>query len=197
MVNYLQACGRVVAYTQPGRDVGAIPHNEEAAPIQKENAMADTTPTSQTEQRFPELESERKRLEVFIGKWINEGQTVAGADASSQEILTSDIYDWIPGKYFVLHVAYGRIGNKDVGSIEIIGYDAASRTYRSHFFDNRGAISIDELTVQGDTWTWEGDTTGATSVFSDNGKTQTTHHVRLAEDGAWIPAMEVTLTKVE
>jgi hypothetical protein len=145
----------------------------------------------------PEPGREHKRLEVFVGKWINEGQTVARADASSRTILTSDVNDWMPGGFFVLHTAYGRIGNMHVGGAEIISYDTASQTYRAHVFDNRGAISTDEVTVQGDTWTWKGATTGATAVFTDDGKTLGAHHVRLDADGTWVPAMEVTVTKVE
>src|SRR6185437_10688480 len=63
----------------------------------------------------------------------------------------SDVYEWMPGRFFVLHTAYGRIGIMDVGGTEIISYDAASKTYRSHFFDSKGNISTHELTVQGDT----------------------------------------------
>ncbi len=71
----------------------------------------------------PKPGADHKRLEVFIGKWINEGQTIASADAPSVKILTSDIYEWMPGRFFVLHIAYGRIGNIDVGGTEIIGYE--------------------------------------------------------------------------
>ena len=100
--------------------------------------------------------AEHKLLDVFIGKWINQGHTVASADAPSVPILTSDVYEWVPGGFFVLHTAYGRIGNVDVGGVEIISYDAASQTYRSHFFDSQGTISTDELTIQGDSCTWTG-----------------------------------------
>jgi hypothetical protein len=85
----------------------------------------------------------------------------------------------------------------DVGSTEIIGYDAASQTYRSYFFDSQGNITTDELTVQGDTWTWNGEKTRTTAVFTDNGKTQTAHHERSDDGVNWVPSMEVTLTKVE
>ena len=137
-----------------------------------------------------------KRLDIFIGKWINEGHTIASADAPAVKILTSDIYEWMPGGFFVLHTAYGRIGDSDVGGTEIIGYDAASKTYRAHFFDSQGNLSAHELTVQGDTWTWKGEKTGCTAVFTDNGKTQTAHHERLDDRGQWVPAMDVTLIKV-
>ncbi len=140
---------------------------------------------------------EHKRLEVLIGKWMNEGQTIAGASAPAVKILTSDVYEWMPGGFFVLHTAYGRIGNRDVGGTEIIGYDAASQKYRSHFFDSQGNISTQEVTASGDTWKWTGEQTRCTAVFTDQGKTQTAHHERLDEQGNWVPAMDVTLTKVE
>jgi hypothetical protein len=44
------------------------------------------------------------------------------------KILVSDVYEWAPGRFFVIHPAYGRIG---VGGVEIIGYDTASQKYRS------------------------------------------------------------------
>jgi hypothetical protein len=140
---------------------------------------------------------EHQLLEVFIGKWINEGYTVASADAPSVKILTSDVYEWMPGGFFVLHTAYGRIGDLDVGGVEIIGYDAASQTYRTHFFDSQGNISSQELTASGDTWRWSGESTRCTAVFTDQGKTQTAHHERVDEQGHWVTSMEVTLTKVE
>jgi hypothetical protein len=101
------------------------------------------------------------------------------------------------GWFFVLHTAYGRIGNMDVGGTEIIGYDAASQKYRSHFFDSQGNISMQELMASGDTWKWAGEQTRCTAVSTSRGKTQTAHHERLDEQGNWVPAMDVTLTKVE
>ncbi len=158
--------------------------------------MADTN-NPQAQQQPPKPGPEHKLLDVFIGKWINEGHTVASASAPAVEILTSDVYEWMPGGFFVLHTAYGRIGNMDVGGTEIIGYDAASKKYRTDFFDSQGNVSTEELTVRGDTWTWKGETTRTTATFTDNGKTQTAHHERLDDEGNWVPSMEVTLTKVE
>lgn len=136
--------------------------------------------TENVTNQLPKAGPEHQRLEVFIGKWINKGHTIATADALSVKILTSDVYEWMPGEFFVLHTAYGRIGNVDVGGTEIISYDAVSKQYRSYFFDSQGHISTHELTGSG-----------------DDGKTQTAHHERLDEHGNWVGAMDVTLTKVE
>jgi hypothetical protein len=149
-----------------------------------------------TERALSVPSAAHQRLEIFIGKWINDGHTVATTDAPAIKILTSDIYEWMPGGFFVLHTAYGRIGALDVGGTEIIGYDATSATYRAYFFDSSGNLSQHQLTPRGTTWTWQGETTRCTAVFSDVGKKQTAHHERLDEHGVWVPAMEVTLIKV-
>jgi len=81
---------------------------------------------------------EVKRLEVFIGRWINEGYVVQEDGTPGSRIVTSDVYEWVPGGFFVMHPAYGRIGDVGVGGVEIIGYDPASRKYRSHFSTARG-----------------------------------------------------------
>ncbi len=153
--------------------------------------------TENVTNQLPKAGPEHQRLEIFIGKWINQGHTIASADAPEVSILTSDVYEWMPGGFFVLHTAYGRIGNLDVGGTEILGYNVTTQQYRSYFFDSQGNISTHELTVSGDTWKWSGELTRCTAVFTDHGKTQTAHHERLDEHGGWVPAMDVTLTKVE
>lgn len=139
---------------------------------------------------------EVKRLEVFIGRWINEGYVVQEDGTPGSRIVTSDVYEWVPGGFFVMHPAYGRIGDVGVGGVEIIGYDPASRKYRSHFFDSRGNSSVSELTFDGEYWIFEGAGTRTTSVFSEDGKTQTAHHQRRGDNGGWVPSMEVVLTKI-
>jgi len=137
------------------------------------------------------------RLEVFIGKWINEGELLATEESPAAKILTSDVYEWVPGRFFVLHTAYGRIGDIDAGGVEVIGYDETSDTYNTYFFDSAGNVITEQLTVSDGVWTWQGETTRATSVFSDDGKTQTCRHERSDDGVNWVPAMQITLAKVE
>ena len=63
------------------------------------------------EQQRPEPGAEHRELAIIIGKWINEGHTVTAEGAPSARILTSDVYEWSTGGFFVLHTAYGRVGN--------------------------------------------------------------------------------------
>ena len=41
-----------------------------------------------------------------------------------------------PGRFSILHTAYGRIGNLDAGGVEIIGYDTASGQYTGKVSDH-------------------------------------------------------------
>jgi Protein of unknown function (DUF1579) len=140
---------------------------------------------------------EHARLEAFVGKWINQGETVAASDRPTAKILTSDVYEWIPGRFAVLHTAYGRIGDLDVGGVEILGYDADKAKYTSHFFDSQGHVTINELIYDDGKWIWSGERLRTTSEFRDGGKLQRSLHEQ-SEDGVeWRLAMDVTLRRVD
>jgi hypothetical protein len=113
------------------------------------------------------------------------------------KILTSDVYDWVPGGFFVLHTAYGRLGDLDVGGVELIGYDAKRGVYTSHFFDSQGNVTVDDLIYEDGTWTWQGDRVRTFGEFSDDGKTQRARHENSDDGVEWRPSMDVTLRKVE
>jgi Protein of unknown function (DUF1579) len=142
-------------------------------------------------QRLPEHDL----LNSLIGKWITAGETIPSDGAPAVEIRASDIYEWVPGKFFVVHTAYGRIGDTAVGGIEMISYDPESEKFRTHFFDSEGNISNQDLTFHDGTWTWSGDHTRATGVLSEDGQAMPTLH-EWSDDGVnWRPSMDVTLRK--
>jgi hypothetical protein len=195
----LSSPGYAASGPVPGTDTSAALAQEKPPgsrnDSKKEPAMKqDETIRSQRERQARGLEYDR--LEMLIGKWINVGKTEPMGNEPPLDITTSDIYEWLPGKYWILHPAYGRVGNMDVGGVEIIGYDRETDKYVSHFYDSRGNSSEHEINVDGDTMTWKGRDTGCTAVFTEKGKVQTAHHVRLDKNGRCIPSMEVVLTKV-
>lgn len=136
-------------------------------------------------------------LKVWIGRWINEGHAVGDDGSPLVKTVTSDVYEWMPGGFFVLHTAYGRIGDVGVGGTEVIGYDEPSGCYRSWFFDSRGNVTTHEVTVDGDVWTYQGETTRSTIRFGAGGRIQTVLHERTDDRQTYAPSMQVTLTKVE
>lgn len=160
--------------------------------------MEDNNDQAMQQPKMPE--PELKLLDVFIGKWITRGQTIASADTPAVDINAIDVYEWAPGGFFVLQTAYGRIGNLAGGGVEIIGYDAANKKYISHYFDSQGNIVISEYTKDNGIWTSEGDWAGeghhGTAEFSEDGNIMVSHHYRSDDGVNWILSMDVTLTKV-
>lgn len=138
---------------------------------------------------------EHEALQGWVGRWINEGHTINDDGSPGVPITTSDVYEWAPGGFFLLHTAYGRIGEFEVGGIEIIGFDEESGEYRSQFFDSQGNVSVSGLVARGDSWTFRGETTRATVVFSEDHRVQTVLHERTDDGTTFQPSMQVTLIK--
>jgi hypothetical protein len=147
-----------------------------------------------TATQAPVRDARHHALEILIGKWINEGHTTATPDIASVAILTSDVYEFAPGGFFVVHSAYGKIGETSVGGVEIIGVDGDA--YRSTFYDSFGNVHSSRMEIDGNTIRWLGERTRCTATITDSGMTQVAHHEASADGANWAPSMDVTLRKV-
>jgi hypothetical protein len=124
---------------------------------------------------------EHKRLEVFLGKWNLEGQQYDGLVGSAAKIAAVETYEWLPGRFFLVHHFDGQVGDGDAACIEIIGYDASSRTYPAHTFYNNGQANEWQGHEHEGIWTFTGDWPMAdesmkvrcTIVFSNAGNVRT------------------------
>jgi Protein of unknown function (DUF1579) len=163
--------------------------------------MAKSVEAAPPQQQSRRPGPEHRRLSVFVGKWRTEGRTV-GDEAPAAPIRSSDVYEWVPGGFFVVHRWDGTVGETAVHGIEIIGYDSNRRTYQTHFFDSDGNAGSEQLSVQDRTWTWVGrqvmgsDWHRCTSVVSDDGNTMQAKHERSNDGELWMPWMDVTLRRV-
>jgi hypothetical protein len=147
-----------------------------------------------TDRTAPVRDGRHQALAVLIGKWINEGRTIETAEIPSVPILTSDVYEWAPGGFFVVHSAFGKIGGAAVGGVEIIGVDGEA--YRSTFYDSFGNVHCSRLEIEGDVLRWTADRTRCTVTMTDDGMTQVARHESSADGLSWTPSMHVTLRKV-
>jgi hypothetical protein len=155
------------------------------------NVAAGLERTSRT---APVRDARHRALEVLIGRWINEGQTVNTAQVPSAAILTSDVYQWAPGGFFVVHSAYGKIGGASVGGVEIIGVDGGA--YLSTLYDSFGNVHRSRVEIDGEVIRWTGGRTRCTATITDGGMTQVAHHESSADGAGWTPSMDVVLRKV-
>lgn len=139
---------------------------------------------------------EHQRLDAFVGTWNTEGQVRASSSGPAVRIAAIDTYQWLEGGFFLLHRWDAQMPDGNTKGIEVIGYDAASKTYPMHSFDNLGNVAVMHASVDGNRWTFTGESVRYTGGFSDDGKTFAGLWERRSDDGAsWSPWMDVTLRK--
>ncbi|HEX3786974.1 MAG TPA: hypothetical protein VHW44_03870 [Pseudonocardiaceae bacterium] len=146
-----------------------------------------------TEQTAPVRDARHEALGVLIGNWVNEGHTIGTDEVPSMPIVTSDVYDWAPGGFFILHSAFGKIGDTSVGGVEMIGVDGDA--YSSTFYDCFGNVHTARVEIDGDVLRWIGPNTRCTVTLTDGGSTQVARHESSADGVNWAPSMDVTLRK--
>ena len=82
----------------------------------------------------------------------------------------------MPGGFFVVHTAFGKIGDTSVGGVSIIGVDGDA--YDDTFYDSFGNVHRSRLEIDGDVHRWIGlaGRTRCTVTMTDGGMTQVAHH---------------------
>lgn len=148
-------------------------------------------------QQPPEPDPALRRLNVFVGKWKTEGQIIKTPSNPAASISGTDIYEWLPGGFFLIHRVDVHMGEEEVKAIEVIGYDDSSQTYPMHSFDNNGNYDLLQAKVHDNKWTFAGKSLRFTGVFSDDDNTITGRWEQAADGSNWAPWMEVKLTRVE
>jgi hypothetical protein len=111
----------------------------------------------------------------------------------------------MPGNFFVERRYDGKSPMGEYKGLEILGYDAAKKTYTFNGFDNSGMMGSGTMTVSGTTWTTTGTGTMAgtafhdrcTLAFADGGKTLNVKCEMSLDGKKWAPSIEGKATKVK
>jgi hypothetical protein len=88
---------------------------------------------------LPRPDPALKRLDRFVGSWTMEGRLV-GSDETT--ISGQATYRWLPGGFFLeQHVQLDFMG-LEIDSLELIGYDPETQTFRSTVFSNLSPVPL-------------------------------------------------------
>jgi Protein of unknown function (DUF1579) len=154
---------------------------------------------------------ETQRLGALVGRWRSEGRIVGDAPVP---ITGTDIYEWLPGGFFLVHHVDVVIGEERVQAIELIGeYDPATDSFTARAYDNLGSITIMHARVDDEgVWTFTGggdvapvaqpssaDANGAvrSTLTVDADRSSMTARWERSDDGArWQPWMDMTFTRM-
>jgi Protein of unknown function (DUF1579) len=137
------------------------------------------------------------RLEVLIGRWKTEGQTIDASGSQPDQIDAIDTYERLPGGA-LLHLVEGQVGDLKVEGAEIIGHDRDRNIYATQSFGTDGLTAYEATLTdesEGLTWRMQSKTTRFTGRFSDDGNVITGHWELQDERGDWQPWMDIILAK--
>jgi hypothetical protein len=144
---------------------------------------------------------EQKELGVFLGRWHTTGDVAATESTPAVRVDSIDTYEWYPGEHFLIHQADSKVGDEDIKSLEVMGFDPEQQRYFASFFDSTGGWGVEELRRSGATWTWRGSNVMGVkehrciAVVSDDRKTIRARHEKSDDGKNWTPWMDVTLAK--
>jgi hypothetical protein len=109
-----------------------------------------------------------------------------------------DSYEWLPGRFALLHTVDARVGERHVEGAEIIGWDPARDAYVTQYFGSDGPNAYEASLAEVDdalVWRMRSATDRFAGMFSDDGNSITGHWERLDDEQNWQPWMDVTLTR--
>ena len=144
-----------------------------------------------------------EQLSVFIGTWHAEGGSYAAGQkkkdprGSVETWVSDETYSWLPGKFFVMQTWDAMTGANPFKGTAIISYDAAAGAYMTRSYENHGFIRDYITRVDGDTWTFTGDTERARIEFVDDGKSQKIAWEWRKPGGDWLPLCDRMARRVK
>jgi hypothetical protein len=160
--------------------------------------METLTPAADVTELRPERGDAHARLDLFVGEWRIEGKNLDGAEEfAGTDLEGVQRCEWLPGRYFLIQrdeVHYGDGGTHQ--TTWITGWDVERQCYSVQFFDSLGYTRRYDVTVEGSTWTFEGETERANIVFDEGGLTYRGFWERSLA-GRWVPLCEYTATRAQ
>jgi Protein of unknown function (DUF1579) len=117
-------------------------------------ALTSSVPAQEITKPAPEL----RKLDVFVGTWIADGEMKAGPMGAGGKFTATNQVRWMDGGFFLVTQSEfsGAIG-KGVETA-YMGYDSNEKMYTYDSFNSLGEASHARGRVNGNTWTWLSET---------------------------------------
>ena len=135
------------------------------------------------------------RFEVFIGTWNTTGDVLETEGAPATTLFATDIYRWLPGKHFIAHDADARFGGAVTRSMEVIGFDLASKKYTARSYDDQGTSELFEVVLKGKSWRIVGESARFFGRFDETGNTLTGLWELKGNRSGWQPWIKLKLVR--
>jgi len=160
------------------------------------------TVAAAAQMEMPKPGPEHKKLDVFAGSWVLEGDMKPGAMGSGGKMTENEKCEWMEGNFFlVCHTDFKSSMGNGTG-VSVMGYSVDDKTYTYREFNSWGEFDDSKGSVDGDTWTWTSDEKmGGTMVkgrftMKITSPTSYTFTFEMSQDGTkWTLFMDGKATK--
>jgi hypothetical protein len=153
----------------------------------------------------PQPGPEEKRLDYYVGKWHSEADMKPSAFGPGGKVTGHQSCEWFAGGFHVVchgDFSVGAMGQEKV--LIIFSYNREEKGYVQYRIDNSGQTGTVKGTVQGDTWTWRGESKMKGKVVHWRGTykevppdTATMQFEMQGDDGQWNAVMEEKFSRVK
>jgi hypothetical protein len=108
-------------------------------------------------QEAPKPGPSHKKLDVFAGSWMLDGEIKPGSMGPGGKITEYERCEWMEGGFFlVCHTDFKSSMGNGTG-MSLMGYSADDKAYTYREFNSWGEFTDSKGSVDGDTWTWVND----------------------------------------
>jgi hypothetical protein len=94
----------------------------------------------------------QQKFAAFVGTWTYEGDAKASVFGPAGKITGTDVFELLPGGFFVQHRWDEKNPLGNVKGTEIWGYDALKKQYMFTYFSSVGEMGSGPMTVAGNVW---------------------------------------------
>jgi Protein of unknown function (DUF1579) len=135
------------------------------------------------------------RFEVFIGIWNTSGEVLETDTSPASSLVATDTYRWLPGRQFIVHDVDARFDGQPTRSMEVMGYDRASKKYFAQSFDDKGVTEAFDISLVGRRWMITGNTVRFSGSFNAERSRLGGLWELKGKRGAWQPWIKLELQR--
>jgi hypothetical protein len=104
----------------------------------------------------PKPGPEHKKMEIFVGTWTYEGEAKKTVFGPAGKFSGTDVYEMLPGGLYIQHHYDEKNPLGSMKGVEIWAYDPIKKVYTNNYFNSTGEFGSGTCTVNGNAWTWMG-----------------------------------------
>jgi hypothetical protein len=120
-------------------------------------ALSASAVRAQAPPEAPKPGPEEQKLAYFVGKWVAEADMKPSAYGPGGKVDFSETCEWFTGNFSLICHSEAAMFGSTITSLSVMGYDMGDKTYVYFETNSMGQNTFSRGTVDGDTWTWSGD----------------------------------------